>query len=432
LELKVKIKFARQFTVLFMAVVFLLCHSALADDYSSTNFTVQDPVVTGGTDKSTSSSFNLGQSVSQVAIGKSTSTSFQLLSGFQYFFAASPNVLSASAGNGQVNLSWTLPALFNGAVVGSYEVGVGTTPGNYAYSNVGNITSYSALGLTNGVTYYFKVKAKTAGGITLVYSNESSATPSGITSNPGGGGGGGGGGYQTSTVVLIGQAAPLSRVVVLQNGANVGEMVSNGSGAFEITVLSLSLGPTNFSLYFLDKNGLRSDFVNVRVLVSVGEARVSGIYLPPTLGSDKLEVKKGDDITFLGFTIPNASVLLAAGSINQEAFSGSDGRYEIKLNTGNVPLGQQSVKTKAIRGNDSTPFSPQLKFLVGTENILTPETGACPAKADFNNDCRVDLVDFSILAYWYKKPNFPPEIDLNKDSAVDLVDFSILAYYWTL
>jgi hypothetical protein len=43
----------------------------------------------------------------------------------------------------------------------------------------------------------------------------------------------------------------------------------------------------------------------------------------------------------------------------------------------------------------------------------------------------VNLVDFSILAYWYLKPNPDPKVDLNSDGIVDLVDFSILAYYWT-
>jgi hypothetical protein len=48
-----------------------------------------------------------------------------------------------------------------------------------------------------------------------------------------------------------------------------------------------------------------------------------------------------------------------------------------------------------------------------------------------NNDKQVNLVDFSIAAYWYKRPSPPANIDLNSDGKVDLVDFSIMAYYWT-
>lgn len=55
----------------------------------------------------------------------------------------------------------------------------------------------------------------------------------------------------------------------------------------------------------------------------------------------------------------------------------------------------------------------------------------CPSRGDLNNDCRVDLVDFSILIYWVDRPNPPAHIDLDGSGVVDLVDFSILAYYWT-
>jgi hypothetical protein len=48
-----------------------------------------------------------------------------------------------------------------------------------------------------------------------------------------------------------------------------------------------------------------------------------------------------------------------------------------------------------------------------------------------NNDRRVNLVDFSIAAYWYKRSSPPASVDLNGDGKVDLVDFSIMAFYWT-
>ncbi len=55
------------------------------------------------------------------------------------------------------------------------------------------------------------------------------------------------------------------------------------------------------------------------------------------------------------------------------------------------------------------------------------------AEIDFNGDGKIDISDFSILAYWYKRPltsEARARVDLNHDGAVDIVDFSILAYYW--
>ncbi len=48
----------------------------------------------------------------------------------------------------------------------------------------------------------------------------------------------------------------------------------------------------------------------------------------------------------------------------------------------------------------------------------------------------MNLVDFSIAAYWYGRPLDASFFDveklkLNGDGAVDLRDFSIMAYFWT-
>ncbi len=57
----------------------------------------------------------------------------------------------------------------------------------------------------------------------------------------------------------------------------------------------------------------------------------------------------------------------------------------------------------------------------------------CPGKiGDLNGDGRVDLIDFSILAYWWGRAVEPGACyDLNHDGKVTLADFSILAYHWT-
>jgi len=64
-----------------------------------------------------------------------------------------------------------------------------------------------------------------------------------------------------------------------------------------------------------------------------------------------------------------------------------------------------------------------------------PTDSSCSTKADINHDGKVNIVDFSILAYWYKRPLTADAlkqcIDQNSDGKVTLADFSILAYYWT-
>jgi hypothetical protein len=93
-------------------------------------------------------------------------------------------------------------------------------------------------------------------------------------------------------------------------------------------------------------------------------------------------------------------------------------------------MGQHFTKSKAARDGAISSFSKAISFLVGTKNVFAEPTKA-PVKGDLNNDKRVNLVDFSIAAYWYKRSSPPASVDLNGDGKVDLIDFSIMAYYWT-
>lgn len=95
--------------------------------------------------------------------------------------AGPPTGLSATAGNGQVALSWT-PASSTDALLDKYDVYYATSPGVTKSTGtkiqVGvSGTSTIVTGLTNGVTYYFAVAAINAEYIESPLSNEVSATP---------------------------------------------------------------------------------------------------------------------------------------------------------------------------------------------------------------------------------------------------------------
>ena len=68
---------------------------------------------------------------------------------------------------------------------------------------------------------------------------------------------------------------------------------------------------------------------------------------------------------------------------------------------------------------------------------LSPPPVLCNERADLNNDCKINLTDFSIAGYrWLKRPMDNPfipieAVKLNADGTINLTDFSIMAYYWT-
>ena len=89
--------------------------------------------------------------------------------------------------------------------------------------------------------------------------------------------------------------------------------------------------------------------------------------------------------------------------------------------------GEYEVKAKAFFGEgEQSPFSQTLPFLVLPRGLI-----ACWG-ADLNFDGEVDIVDFSILLYFWEQTNPKNRCaDINFDSIVDIFDFSIMMYWWT-
>jgi hypothetical protein len=92
---------------------------------------------------------------------------------------SAPLTLTASSGNTTAALSWSVPASNGGSPITGYNLYRGTAAGAESATPVATnvtLTSFSDTGLTNGVTYYYKVAAVNAVG-TSPQSNEASATP---------------------------------------------------------------------------------------------------------------------------------------------------------------------------------------------------------------------------------------------------------------
>lgn len=410
-----------------------------ATDYSSSSFIVRDPVIVPGASYSSSSSFQYFTSFGQTVIGESSSGGFVERSGFLYYSVVTNPVLSGTSGDAQASLTWTASTASLGHTVTAYEVGVSTTSGSgYSYTNVGNTLSSIRTSLTNGTTYYFVVRTLDSLGDVIAISNEVSVVPA--ASGGGGGGGGGGSGSVVTGVFLSGYAYPLSQVSILQDGVLVLQTIAGGDARFSVRINNLSSGSYNFGVYGTDENGNNSLLYSFPLTISSGDsATVSGIFITPTIDVDKFQVKQGDDITIFGQTTPESEVTIQVNSETQlfkTTNSNDDGIYLYDLNTAPLEMGSHNSKSKTLLENgQSSGYGKQVSFLVGTENIAkVPGNTSC--RADLNDDGRVNLVDFSIAAFWYNKTLDSSILEkegscLNNDDTINLKDFSIMAFYWT-
>ena len=85
--------------------------------------------------------------------------------------------------------------------------------------------------------------------------------------------------------------------------------------------------------------------------------------------------------------------------------------------------------------NAASIFSNTLGFIVGDKDSpfnRSPVPGVCNKNGDINNDHMVNIVDFSILMYFWNQKNSKNKCsDVNADGTVNVFDFSIMLYWWT-
>lgn len=256
----------------------------------------------------------------------------------------------------------------------------------------------------------------------------------------GGGGGGGlypGGSYVTTPstgVVVRGKAYPNAEVYILQEGEVIGITRANSLADFVFSIDDVTPGVTTFGFWAEDVNGIRSIFITITFqIIPKAVTTVSGIMLPPTIVTDKTSVSKGENIKIFGQTIPDSNVYIYVSSpseIVKEVKSQSDGVWNLSFDT--TPLQEDSFhtakaffQTTSLGTSIKSGFSKFISFYVGEE---APEGVLCP-EADLNGDGRVNLMDFSILLYYWGTDNVCA--DQNQDGIVNLADFSIMMYYWT-
>jgi len=265
-------------------------------------------------------------------------------------------------------------------------------------------------------------------------------SPTVVPPSGGGGGGGGGNNPPETGVTFSGRAYPLSKVTILKDGVIEIETIAGPDAKFRVSITDLTPGSYNFTVRATDSKGVTGNPFSFPVLINQGSTTdISGIFLAPTIDVDKAEVKKGDDIIIFGQTVPKSPVTIEVNSETQvfvNSESDKDGVYLYNFNSSPLEYGSHSGRSKTnLETGESSGFGTRVGFSVGDQNILK-EDNQTSCRADLNNDLKVNLVDFSIAAFWYNKPLSGGIIliesnCLNGDGKINLVDFSILAFNWT-
>jgi hypothetical protein len=242
---------------------------------------------------------------------------------------------------------------------------------------------------------------------------------------------------ETKTIVQFsGLAYPNSVITILRNGTFLATITANSSAEFN-TAIEMDPGTFTFSISGTDPNGLVGPIFNVSVTLNSGvTVSITGIFLGPTIKADKTSVHEGETIVLSGYTIPNSKVNLFINPEtvgNYNITSNSKGFWSKSLVAG-VDLmntGTHEARSRATSNSgEISEYSKVVTFTVTEDTEPDPCEFASPG--DLNCDGNVNLVDFSILMfYWQEMHPANARADINKDGIVNIVDFSIMMFYWT-
>lgn len=260
----------------------------------------------------------------------------------------------------------------------------------------------------------------------------------------GGGGGGGGGSSRTSSarslVAFSGIAAPFSVASLLVDGTLNATTTADQLGRFTFTARNLAPGVYTMHISAQD---IRGHITAPRTITTEVKNRsvlyFTDIFLSPTVQSDNSSIRQGEQIRLYGTTIPQGQVFtylykqdvrIGTGTVQASV----DGTYEFIQETASLPYGTYSMKVLSVQAASTSATSTPLEFTVGT--TTTPSTDTCQKKGDLNKDCRVNLIDVSILFFWFKTTLSPAVTALEQerlsgDGRVDFTDFSIMLHFWT-
>ncbi|USN53359.1 MAG: hypothetical protein H6760_04315 [Candidatus Nomurabacteria bacterium] len=243
---------------------------------------------------------------------------------------------------------------------------------------------------------------------------------------------------EPKTIVQFqGLAYPSASIQILKNGSTWLSTTATSTAAFA-TQSEILAGTYTFTIQGTDIDGVLGPSLSLSVTIAEGTTvSASGIFLGPTIQGSASSIRLDEGVQIQGYTAPNSQLTLyLSGPDGDQSFSATahtDGRWSYTLQGGQElsSIGTYSIRARAVATDSSiSEYSSTLTFVVS--EATEPDPCSYANIADLNCDGSVDLVDFSILLYyWLDTHPANTRADIDKSGLVDVVDFSIMMFHWT-
>lgn len=234
----------------------------------------------------------------------------------------------------------------------------------------------------------------------------------------------------TAEITFKGKGSPGALVTILRGGAIVGTTQILTNGSFSKKITAVPPGISVFGIYAKDTQGRNTRTIYYTLNLAAGTSTtVSGVFLSPTISLSTTQAYKGENVVISGTTYPSSTltIFLSPGNKLFTTKARTNGRWSYSINTSNFGKGTYDLIARTLSPlGEYSDFSKELSF-----EIFPRQAIECRG-ADLNLDGEIDIIDFSILLYfWGQKNPINNCANINDSDTVDLVDFSIMMYYWT-
>lgn len=251
-------------------------------------------------------------------------------------------------------------------------------------------------------------------------------------------------------VIFSGYASPNSQIVVKEDGSVVGTTTSDSGGNWTKTISVAVPSNHTYELYATDTSSLATATISYSLSVAGGTTTsIGNIVMPSTItlngstlsgksypsSSLTLTSNLGDTLTL---TVPTSGIWsldlttwLSGGPHSISAVS-SIGSY-LSLNSSSVSYTAPTPSPSPTQTPTPAPTNPTSSSPSLATPTPSPTTTPTPKPYpitlyDQNNDGRLSLSElYGVISSWIKR-HLP--CDLNRDTRCDLIDLSILLYYF--
>ncbi|MFZ6036405.1 MAG: dockerin type I repeat-containing protein [Patescibacteria group bacterium] len=237
-------------------------------------------------------------------------------------------------------------------------------------------------------------------------------------------------------IQFSGLAYPGGTVTIRQDGIVIATPTANSSASFSSSTI-VTPGTHTYTLVGQDTQGRIGATVSYTLTFGEGTTTaVSNIFLGPTMALSIASITEAESVVVQGISVPSSTVtmyivstLAGGGSASQQftVTANAQGAWTRTIAGSTLSAGSHIITPRATSGAQTSVDGPALVLAVAAVDQCAAST-----PGDINCDGSVDIVDFSILLYFWNATNpSQARADINADTTVNVIDFSILLYYWT-